>query len=281
VADVFISYKREDRPFAEKLASALSAYDLSVWWDHELAAGDAFRAVIQRELDSAKAVVVLWSHGSTQSAFVLDEAGRGLARGALVPVAIDDAPAPLGFGQAHTLDLRAWNGDAADAEVRAIAAACARGSGSDRAAKPKGARFGRLSFWPSAGFAAIVGATGGAVIGYEELAQGQPMGAPGAFWAVHLLAGIAMIGAAGLAARWIFAAAQRLAGGRARGFFDPPFAALCAVSLALGAVSELTIKDKSALQVLVLMSAMACLGLSVLALPLGWVFGRVRRDHPA
>jgi hypothetical protein len=275
--DVFISYKREDRPFAQSLARALEAYDLRVWWDHELEAGDAFRQVIQAKLDAADAVIVLWSRASTQSAFVLDEAGRGLARSVLVPVAIDDAPTPLGFGQTHTLDLKSWGGDAADARVRAIASACARAAPAGPGAiAARGVKFGRLSFWASTGIAALVGAAAGAMIGFEDAAQGQTMGPPGVFWLVHMLAGIVMVGGALLAARWLFAWAQRLAGARARGFFDAPFLILCCGAFASSAAAAIALRDKQVVTVIVLMGALACLCLALAAAPAGALWKAVR-----
>jgi hypothetical protein len=58
VADVFIS----DRESARKLANALIAVGWSVWWDRRIIAGQAFDQEIERELETAKSVVVLWSN---------------------------------------------------------------------------------------------------------------------------------------------------------------------------------------------------------------------------
>ncbi len=41
MADVFISYKREDRELAERLAHALEQLGFDVWWDFDLLAGDS------------------------------------------------------------------------------------------------------------------------------------------------------------------------------------------------------------------------------------------------
>ncbi|MGH9202506.1 MAG: hypothetical protein ACRD2A_14880, partial [Vicinamibacterales bacterium] len=42
---------------------------------------------------------------------MLDEAGRALRRGALIPVRIDAVDVPLGFGQQDYTDLIDWDGD--------------------------------------------------------------------------------------------------------------------------------------------------------------------------
>jgi hypothetical protein len=38
MADIFISYKREEQPVAKKLADALQKKGWSVWWDPEVRA---------------------------------------------------------------------------------------------------------------------------------------------------------------------------------------------------------------------------------------------------
>ena len=67
MADVFISYAREDRPAAQLLARALEAGGRSVWWDREILPGKDFAELIGAELARAKAVVVIWSVASTKS----------------------------------------------------------------------------------------------------------------------------------------------------------------------------------------------------------------------
>jgi hypothetical protein len=232
-------------------------------------------------LNEARAVVVLWSQGSVVSSFVLDEASVGQKRGVLVPVSLDDAPAPLGFGQTHTLALRNWNGDAADAQVRAIATACARGApaspGGKADSKVRAARFGRLSLWPSICFSAALGAAGGVTIGFEDLARGELLGAPGAFWLIRALAGITMVGGIVFVARWLFAAAQALAGWRARGFFDPAFLVLCAVSLLGGLTGAVTIgMGAQPVLSMIMVSALTALSLAIAALPASLLVGRLR-----
>jgi hypothetical protein len=67
VTDVFISYAREDRDRAHKLADALAAFGWSVWWDRKIITGEAFDQAIERELETAKSIVVLWSEHSIAS----------------------------------------------------------------------------------------------------------------------------------------------------------------------------------------------------------------------
>jgi len=119
-ADVFISYARENRHAAQRLADALAENRLDVWWDRDLVPGSEFSAVIEAQLLGAAVVVGLWSHDSVRSAFVRDECARALRADKLVPARIEDVELPLGFGQLHTLDLLDWNGDADDAAFQSL-----------------------------------------------------------------------------------------------------------------------------------------------------------------
>jgi|GEM_PF-6325125 len=108
MAEVFISYKREDREWAEALSKLLESKGLSTWWDKRLSLGQDFDFVIDHELEIADCVVVLWSIGSVKSRWVLAEANEGSARGILVPVLIEDVRPPLAFRRIQTGSLIGW-----------------------------------------------------------------------------------------------------------------------------------------------------------------------------
>lgn len=111
-ADVFISYAREDRSTAERLAKALAARGHSVWWDRDIQVGSSYTQVIERELQSAGCVIVLWSQASADSGWVRDEAQSGSNRHVLVPALLDGGEPPLGFRSMQTADLSGWVGEA-------------------------------------------------------------------------------------------------------------------------------------------------------------------------
>lgn len=114
MASVFLSYAREDRGCAEKLAQMLEGAGHSVWWDRRIDGGEEFGAEIEAELDKSDVVVVAWSKDSVKSRWVRDEAAVGGDRGILVPVTIDGSLPPMGFRQFHTLDLADWRGGKRD-----------------------------------------------------------------------------------------------------------------------------------------------------------------------
>jgi TolB-like protein/Flp pilus assembly protein TadD len=124
---VFLSYGHADRADAARLAAALEASGVDVWWDHLIEGGAAFARRIESALENANAVVVLWSERSVQSDWVLDEAARGRDLRKLVPASIDGTAAPLGFRQYQTIDLRGWRAGRDDDSIsrllRAVSAA--------------------------------------------------------------------------------------------------------------------------------------------------------------
>ena len=122
MSDVFVSYKAEDRRRVQPLVQALQAEGLSVWWDEHIGVGDAWRETIERQLNEAKSVVVVWSKRSVgpEGAFVREEATRAQKRGVYVPILIDAVMPPLGFGESQATSLKNWHGDRSDPHYRAF-----------------------------------------------------------------------------------------------------------------------------------------------------------------
>lgn len=122
VADVFISYKAEDRARLAPLVAALEGGGLSVWWDADIAGGDHWRETIERELDSATCVIVAWSKRSVgpEGRFVRDEASRAQRRGAYLPIRLDRVEPPLGFGEIQAMSLIGWDGSPHDPLFQAL-----------------------------------------------------------------------------------------------------------------------------------------------------------------
>ena len=104
MTDVFLSYASEDRVRVRPLVDLLERQGWTVWWDREIHAGPRFDQVIEKALDQASCVVVVWSRQSVQSDWVQTEASEGLERDILVPVRIDDVRLPLGFRRSRGAD---------------------------------------------------------------------------------------------------------------------------------------------------------------------------------
>ena len=111
MADIFISYKREDRERVEPLAQALEREGFSVWWDPELPIGQSYSSSIHTELNAARAVIAVWTNLSVQSEWVQEEATQAKRRSVLYPIRFDAVEPPIGFSMVETADLSDWHQD--------------------------------------------------------------------------------------------------------------------------------------------------------------------------
>jgi len=108
MADIFISYAREDRVTASRLADRFGDEGWTVFWDRDLIAGDNWEKRIEAEASRARCVVALWSAASVESTEVRKEAIIGLRRHVLVPAFLESVDPPSDFREIHASDLRGW-----------------------------------------------------------------------------------------------------------------------------------------------------------------------------
>jgi adenylate cyclase len=111
MSDVFISYARSTAKEAQAVAEALRALGYGVWRDDELPAHRAYTDVIEEQLRSAKAVVVIWSAEAVKSQWVFSEANRAREDGKLVQLTVDVTRLPMPFDTIQCADLAGWTGD--------------------------------------------------------------------------------------------------------------------------------------------------------------------------
>lgn len=120
MADIFVSYKRVDRPTVERLVAVLEVQGWSVWWGTRLVGGQHWDATIEREINAARCVVVVWSPHSVDrdnAYWVHIEGHHGRERGILVPAMIDGARPPFAFSLIQARDLSVWAANGRGGEV--------------------------------------------------------------------------------------------------------------------------------------------------------------------
>lgn len=112
MAEIFLSYAREDLAKAKVLASALEKQGWCVFWDRSsILAGQDFDLVIEQAIKDAKCMIVGWSNASKQSDWVRGEATIGREQRMLLPVLFEPVQPPIAFRSLHTEDLSTWTGD--------------------------------------------------------------------------------------------------------------------------------------------------------------------------
>lgn len=97
MADIFISYSRSDRERCTTIREALNGLKVSVWFDAGIGAGSSFDREIEREIEAARALLVLWSRQSVESDWVRNEARTGKERSGLIAVQLEECQLPLEF----------------------------------------------------------------------------------------------------------------------------------------------------------------------------------------
>ena len=103
---IFLSYSSKYRDLTERIVEAIEKKhgEKSVWWDRKLLPGDQFNPEITHALDQAKVVVVIWTDGAVDSAWVYAEAARAANQRKVVTVRekdLDPDRIPLPFNGMH------------------------------------------------------------------------------------------------------------------------------------------------------------------------------------
>jgi hypothetical protein len=123
MADIFISYKREDRARVEILIALLSDLELDVWFDDGIAVRDEWEKRINAELEAARAVLVCWTFAAISSEWVTREADYGLAHSKLTQVKLLPCAPLERFTRHQAADLTDWDGAGNNAEAQKMLAA--------------------------------------------------------------------------------------------------------------------------------------------------------------
>lgn len=114
MADVFLSYSRQDKAIAARFVEMLEGLGWDVFWDQETRAGTLWPKVLEDELNQARCLLVLWTSHSVASRWVRIEAYEALQNEKLLPVRLENVKPPLEFRQTQLFDLIGWTGEPAD-----------------------------------------------------------------------------------------------------------------------------------------------------------------------
>ena len=120
MSDIFISYARATAAEANRVGEALRALGYSVWRDDQLPAHRAYAEVIEEQLRTAKAVIVIWSAEAVKSQWVRAEADLARNAGTLVQIAVEAVHPPLPFNQIQCANLSDWAGEADHANWQVV-----------------------------------------------------------------------------------------------------------------------------------------------------------------
>jgi TolB-like protein/Flp pilus assembly protein TadD len=163
MADVFVSYKREDVARVRKLVDALRASGLIVWWDEDIPASAPWEATIEKALADAKTVIVCWSPDAVASENVRSEARAAREDGRLIQVFVRPCTLPLFFGERQGVDLSSWRGRTDDKRIAELVDAVRVRSGSPKSEQQPPRRRSQFGLRVAAVIAAFVLAIGTAV----------------------------------------------------------------------------------------------------------------------
>ncbi len=123
MADIFVSYKRDDLAKVSALVTALRESGFTVWWDRDIAPGAPWEATIEQELEQAGVAIVAWSPAAIKSENVKGEARAARNRGKLLQIYVAPCEPPLFFGERQGVDLTDWKGDRKDPRLQMIVVA--------------------------------------------------------------------------------------------------------------------------------------------------------------
>jgi hypothetical protein len=122
MADIFLSYAKQDRDVARRLSRLLVKAGWTVWWDRRIPAGRTWRRMLETALRDMRCMVVLWSSHSIESDWVKEEAEEARMRRRLLPVLIETVNPPVGFRNIQAADLTDWDGVGESLGVRQLIA---------------------------------------------------------------------------------------------------------------------------------------------------------------
>jgi hypothetical protein len=108
---VFISFKTEERDTASKFRLKLVSLGYKVWWAEDLQCGQEWHGEIDKAIEEAGAIIVLWSFKSYRSPWVKHEASEAMAKNVYAPVRIEMLNIESPFSRIQATDIVNWDGE--------------------------------------------------------------------------------------------------------------------------------------------------------------------------
>lgn len=108
---VFISFKTEEKHHALIFRKALEEVGYLVWLQVDLQCGHEWHGEIDKALNEAGAIVVLWSPASHNSQWVRHEASQAMAMDRYAPVRIEEVKIDNPYSRRQAVDINDWNGE--------------------------------------------------------------------------------------------------------------------------------------------------------------------------
>lgn len=127
MADIFLSYTSSDRPRAEKLKAWFEGAGWSVWIDRDISLGEDWVSRIEKELEIARVVVVLWGAEARRSEWVQREAVLAQQSDRLVQVHATGLPLLAPFDAIQAVRMQSWSGELGHSErIKLLSAIASR-----------------------------------------------------------------------------------------------------------------------------------------------------------
>lgn len=117
VSHVFVSYKREDGERVSRLIEWLKNNNVPVWWDKDIGLNERWEQAIEANLNSAAAVIVVWSPASLTSDPVITEARVAYHQDKLLQISMDGALPPFFFRNMQALTINDWSLSPSDPQL--------------------------------------------------------------------------------------------------------------------------------------------------------------------
>lgn len=105
MADVFISYSRNDVRSAVIIKDIIERHGYSAWHDESIKKDEEWRYQIEAQLEISKCIIVIWTEDSVASKWVREEAQYALDAQKYIGITFDALKPPIGFRELQLNNL--------------------------------------------------------------------------------------------------------------------------------------------------------------------------------